>query len=211
MPNSSEVYVAVRRVEVHDPVHGDSVVERGERVSGDCPGLVTHPDSFEPIAQYEARERIRQIARRSVNREEAVPSDRPVIRNEARDGALRVVERHSGHLEPAAADRLDALVRYGDPRGTEARYVTAVADEAYRSAFGKMLMYPQDAHLRFSGQEVEAVRAVNDVMVERALSLAGASGGFAVPFELDPSIMITSTGATNPIRQISRVIPFSVD
>jgi HK97 family phage major capsid protein len=210
MPSSSEVWVAVRDVRVHDPEFGDRDVKRGQRIAGDCPGITTNPDAFEPVASFEARQRIRQMAWRSIHREEPY-SDRPVDRNDTRDGALRSIERHSGHLEPAAADRLDELVRYGDPRGTEARYLTAVAADAYKSAFGKVLQFPTDAHLRFSREETEAVRTVSDVMIERALNLAGASGGFAVPFDLDPSIILTSGGATNPLRTISRVVPVSVD
>jgi HK97 family phage major capsid protein len=46
---------------------------------------------------------------------------------------------------------------------------------------------------------------------ERALSLTGATGGFAVPFELDPTILNTSNGVVNPIRQIANVEQITVD
>jgi HK97 family phage major capsid protein len=45
----------------------------------------------------------------------------------------------------------------------------------------------------------------------RALSLAGASGGFAVPYQLDPTIIPTSNSSVNPYRSISRVEPITVD
>jgi HK97 family phage major capsid protein len=48
-------------------------------------------------------------------------------------------------------------------------------------------------------------------MAERALSLTGAAGGFAVPFELDPTILNTSNGVVNPIRQIANVEQITVD
>ena len=38
-----------------------------------------------------------------------------------------------------------------------------------------------------------------------------AAGGFAVPFTLDPSIMLTSNGALNPIRQVARVFTIATD
>src|ERR1044072_7036702 len=39
---------------------------------------------------------------------------------------------------------------------------------------------------------------------QRALSLTGASGGFAVPVTLDQTLIPTSNGAVNPWRAISR-------
>jgi HK97 family phage major capsid protein len=38
----------------------------------------------------------------------------------------------------------------------------------------------------------------------RAMSLTDAAGGYAVPQQLDPALILTSDGSTNPIRQISR-------
>jgi HK97 family phage major capsid protein len=52
---------------------------------------------------------------------------------------------------------------------------------------------------------------VSAVESERALSLTGSAGGFAVPFELDPTILLTSDGAVNPIREIARVESIGVD
>lgn len=40
---------------------------------------------------------------------------------------------------------------------------------------------------------------------QRALSLAGSGGGFAIPFALDPSIIPTSNSVVNPTRAISRL------
>jgi HK97 family phage major capsid protein len=70
-----------------------------------------------------------------------------------------------------------------------------------------MLADPAQGHLRFSGDEVEAVRRVTAVESERGLlSGVGAQGGFAIPFTLDPSVMLTSSGALNPIRSVASVI-----
>jgi HK97 family phage major capsid protein len=98
-------------------------------------------------------------------------------------------------------------VRGDDPLGTGARYLSAVADPHYHSAFGKLVSDPLTGHLRFSPQEVAAVRGVSAVMPERAMSEGtNSAGGFAIPFTLDPSILLSSTGALNPVRQLSRVI-----
>src|SRR5262249_29476992 len=39
----------------------------------------------------------------------------------------------------------------------------------------------------------------------------GSAGGFALPFSLDPSVMLTSNGALNPIRQVARVFTIPTD
>jgi hypothetical protein len=70
----------------------------------------------------------------------------------------------------APAHILENLIRYADPTGLTARYLNAVSDPAYDSAFGKMLSRPLDARLRFSAAETEAVRTVSQVMEERALA-----------------------------------------
>lgn len=126
------------------------------------------------------------------------------------DSALRTIERHvrRGSIQSHGADRLDHMVRHEDPQGRVARHLRAVGDPNYLTAFGKMLADPQSGHLRFSPEEVEAVRRVAEVQSERAISTgtSGTGGGFLLPFELDPSVVISSNGALNPIRQIARVL-----
>ena len=69
-----------------------------------------------------------------------------------------------------------------------------------------MISDPQSGHLRFSPQEVEAVRKVSAVDAERAMSVgSGAGGGFSIPIEIDPSIILCSSGAANPVRRLATV------
>jgi HK97 family phage major capsid protein len=125
----------------------------------------------------------------------------------ARDQALRAIERHADALQPEAGDRLVRLVDRRDPLGIDARYLAAVADPAYHSAFGKLITDPRHGHLRHTPEEVEAMRAVAAVQVERGMvEGTGSAGGFAIPFTLDPSILNSSNGALNPVRQIARQI-----
>jgi HK97 family phage major capsid protein len=122
------------------------------------------------------------------------------------DAGLRAIERNAGVLTAPAADRLDAVIRERDPLGLGGRYLEAVADPAYTTAFAKILRDPQTAHLRFEAREVEAVRRVSAVEAERSmLEGTGPTGGFGIPFQLDPTIVISGTGVLNPIRQISNV------
>jgi HK97 family phage major capsid protein len=41
--------------------------------------------------------------------------------------------------------------------------------------------------------------------MQRAASLTAGSGGYAVPVVLDPTVILTSSGQVNPVRQIARV------
>jgi HK97 family phage major capsid protein len=127
-----------------------------------------------------------------------------------RTDAMRTIERFhkSERLTTRAAGDLDEMVRERDPVGLGAQYLAAVGDPAYNSAFGKMLKDPTTGHLRMSAREVEAVRRVSNVMEQRAMSEGTTTaGGFAVPFQLDPSIIHTSSGAINPLRDLCRIIP----
>jgi HK97 family phage major capsid protein len=124
----------------------------------------------------------------------------------SRDRGLRAIERHKDLLTPEAGDRLENVVRNRDPQGVGGRYLAAVADENYTSAFGKLVADPMTGHLRFSAAEVEAVRRVGAVQEERtALAVgAGAQGQFAIPFTLDPSVLLSSAGVISPIRRLAR-------
>jgi HK97 family phage major capsid protein len=121
----------------------------------------------------------------------------------AHDAGLRVVERHQGQTAPRQADRLDALIRERDPFGFESRYLVAVANPAYRTAFHKILADSVTGHLRFNAEEVEAFRAVGQVEAERALGSHSTPGSFALPITIDPTILPTGTGSINPIRQLA--------
>jgi HK97 family phage major capsid protein len=135
--------------------------------------------------------------------------------------ALRAIEANSDRLSAPANDRLDELVRERDERGFASRYLVAVADPNYNSAFWKRLASPDSGHWDLTPEEHQAMQHVREVTAERdffesrgrerAMSLTGASGGFAVPYVLDPSIMATSSGAVNPYRAISNVEVIGVD
>lgn len=47
--------------------------------------------------------------------------------------------------------------------------------------------------------------------VKRAMSLTDGSGGYAIPQQLDPTLILTSDGTTNPIREIARKVTATGD
>jgi HK97 family phage major capsid protein len=136
------------------------------------------------------------------DRTRTVDTDRPGW--VARDKALRTVERYSDKGTTDSADRVERLVR-SDPTGGAARYVTAVGAPEYASAFQKMCADPTTGHLRFTGEEVEAFRVVTAAQAEQRAALTTTTTGIPIPYELDPTLLISGTGALNPIRQIARV------
>jgi HK97 family phage major capsid protein/HK97 family phage prohead protease len=114
-----------------------------------------------------------------------------------RDNALRAVEMNhydSVNDEDACRTHIERLLRRVDDKdGTIARSILQTGSETYDRAFGKMC---------FAGS--------TDVLSneERAALAVGATttGGFAVPFNLDPTVILTDAGVVNPIRQIARVV-----
>jgi HK97 family phage major capsid protein len=128
---------------------------------------------------------------------------------EDRNRALRTLDEYRANdvLSAAAADRLDSVLRTKDPMGGTARYLAAVGDPAYGTAFGKMLADPATGHLRFDPAEVEAVRTAGHVQDEmRAMGEGtGAAGQFLLPIQIDPSIILTSAGVLNPVRDVASV------
>jgi HK97 family phage major capsid protein len=133
---------------------------------------------------------------------------------ELRDRALRSVE--SAHIaevdqhDDAARSkaRIDALLRKTDsPDGRFARYLLAVGSPTYKRAFTKYLATGDAAMMNRAEQSAWSTGQ----MAYRAMSLTAASGGYAVPYELDTTILNTNNGVINPIRSLARVKQTTVD
>ena len=125
----------------------------------------------------------------------------------ARISALRALDGHRSVLSAPAADRLEAVLRRPDAV-REAAYIAAVADPEYLGAFVKLLQHGELAKMRMTAREEQALDAVNTAMDLLAAapmtSYTGATGGYAVPFDLDPSLINTSSGANCPLRSLAR-------
>jgi HK97 family phage major capsid protein len=117
---------------------------------------------------------------------------------EMRDRALRAIEGAHFPHEEADQDQvrgeLERLIGKDADNGDVARHILQTGSPAYNRAFGKAL----------AGAQLTAEE-------QRALSLSENGGGLAVPFTLDPTIIRTSNGAVNPLREISRVEQITTD
>lgn len=155
------------------------------------------------LEQAQIDDRARADTEPRVQAEQIAPHCRQAL-----DGAMRTLERcqRDDVMSERAAVAMERVVRHQDPVGLTARYLTAVADPAYNSAFGKLLQYADTAAMRMTADEQAAVQRVSAIEAERAMvDATGASGGFGLPIAIDPTILLTSAGALNPIRELADV------
>lgn len=90
-----------------------------------------------------------------------------------------------------------------------ARRLAVCSSPDYARAFAKLARDPISGHNTWTGAE----RAAWDAALEARASMAidtGATGLFAVPTHLDPTVIVTNDGTSNVIRAISREVQLSV-
>ena len=128
--------------------------------------------------------------------EARVRSDGPKgYETEIRARAEEAIETAPKHLldDNARESATQVLHRVWGRNGKRdvAEHIIRTGSPAYHEAFEEYIQNPTESRA--------------------ALSLTGANGGFLVPFTLDPTIILTNTGAQNPFRQISRVVSITTD
>ena len=104
-------------------------------------------------------------------------------------------------------ERLDGLLRDEDKDSDLAAYVIAASRPEYHTAFNKLMtgrsIYLSDGE-RAALQEVERTRIRREAGEGRS-ALSTTSASAMIPFFLDPSWIITGSGALSPFRQICSV------
>lgn len=111
-----------------------------------------------------------------------------------RENALRAIDEHrfpGSDRETSQANvarLLDTIP--DDTTGVLARRILATGSPAYMRVFGRALAAGRPP----TGRDAEILNLGESD-----------TGSFAVPFQLDPTIILTTNGAINPLRQISRV------
>jgi HK97 family phage major capsid protein len=103
--------------------------------------------------------------------------------------ALNVIESHNkrGML---LSDYAEEATRKVVSNPLIARHALLTGHDEYVEAFRCYLMDPMGEGRR---------------MAERSLTLGTASGGYLLPYVLDPTIVLTSDGSTNPYRAMSEI------
>lgn len=118
-----------------------------------------------------------------------------------RDRALAAVERSTA--PDAGKERAARLLDANPDDHVTAMWARTTTNPSYRRAFEKVIRNPEAGPLLLDADEQ---RAVGEMQQARsALAVGSGTGGYLMPFELDPTVIVTNAGATNPIRQIARV------
>lgn len=120
--------------------------------------------------------------------------------NELRSRACDAIERM-----PFASDKVrevatNLVERDGGRRMAD--MVLGTTSPEYTNVFTK-LVRSKGQLAGLTGPEINAY--------ERAMSLTDTAGGFMVPFQLDPSVILTANGSVNQVRQIARVVTATGD
>lgn len=117
------------------------------------------------------------------------------VAREFRARALSAIEKL-----PAATDRIrstatNIIEQWDDGDSRISRMCLATSSPEYLRAWSKVA----------SGRG-HMVTPDEQRALERAMSLTDANGGYLVPFQLDPTVIITSDGSRNQIRQAARTV-----
>lgn len=116
------------------------------------------------------------------------------------DNAKRAIERaqYGAKNREAAQERAEELLDTVDNSSRDlAKRMLLTGSKEYESGFTKVLRHGTDAFCTVEERQA---------LVRAAQSLGGdGNGGYAVPFQLDPTVMLTSAGVVNPIRELARV------
>lgn len=146
----------------------------------------------------------------NVNRN-ADPYDLSTLRfgapaSELRGRARTAIERTDFIPDAAREAVTRKLDRVSDVRGVIPGLVLYTGNEHYQRAFHKGLAGRADL---WTAEERAAVERTEEFRA--AMSLTDANGGYAIPFTLDPTLILTGDGSSNPFRQISRVETITTD
>lgn len=119
------------------------------------------------------------------------------INGELRARALSAIERMPSANDAVRSAATNIVERFDDKDATLARLALHASSPEYLRAFSKA------ATNRLHQLTPEESRSLDAV---RAMSLTDSAGGYLVPFQLDPTVIITANGSLNDIRKIARQV-----
>lgn len=136
------------------------------------------------------------------------PWDLSEMRYGRGDGSEELRARAYDAIErmPYASDKVreasTRLIERDGDKSPMAQMVLATTSPEYGQAFTKVV--------RSRGQ-LAALTSAEQGSLSRAMSLTDTDGGFLVPFQLDPTVILTANGSFNQVRQIARVVTATGD
>jgi HK97 family phage major capsid protein len=164
------------------------------------------PDAFDrdPVGEPDSVERYRNGLADPYDLSSIRTFDRTPeqVGSELRARAFAAIERMQGMSDASRERATTVLQEHDDDQGSLARHALIVGHPDYLRAWSKMARHtPQRAMLTQDEQRA----------VMRAMSLADAAGGYLVPFEIDPAVIVTSSGSLSDIRQMARNVVATTD
>lgn len=123
------------------------------------------------------------------------------VAGELRARALSAVEKMQSASDNVREAATNIIERFDDSKSSIARMCLATSSPAYLRAWSKLAKDPSGHALT----DVEQ-RAVREVEQFRAVTLTDNTGGYLVPFQLDSTVIVTSAGSRNDIRQVARQV-----
>lgn len=127
--------------------------------------------------------------------------DRGAVAHEYRERALSAIQQMPVANDKVRAAATSIIERYDDSDSKLARLCLATSSPAYMRAWSKLA---RGAGHELNREEQDAIRHARQA--SRAMSLTDSAGGYLVPFQLDPTVIITSNGSLNQIRQVARQV-----
>lgn len=117
--------------------------------------------------------------------------------SEVRARALDAVEVMPATTEKRRKAMTEMIERWDTKDGRLSSLAIGSSDETYVRAFGKLIG---------SNGSLGSLDHDEQAAVARAMSLTSNAGGYLVPFQLDPSVILTADGSFNEVRTIARKV-----
>lgn len=193
------------------------VVRKGDALPDDHPFATSTAEAWAGDHTADARRSaLSRAARNPANQEAGTPYRQPEFPAAARSVETRDLEptrsqalranEAATFLPDQARDHMERMLREdADPDARLARYITVTSDRAYYRAFSAWMNDTVSGGHAWTSEERDAVQRVQ--WMQRSMTLGtGGAGGFLVPYEFDPSVLISSAGYVDPMRQVARML-----
>jgi HK97 family phage major capsid protein len=125
---------------------------------------------------------------------------REEVNAEYRARALSAIEGMPSSNDRVRSTATDIVERFDDNSATLSRLALTASSPEYLRAFGKAATNRLHELTQDEQRALEATRSLTD-----------SAGGYLVPFQLDPTVIITANGSRNDIRRIARQVVATAD
>jgi HK97 family phage major capsid protein len=126
--------------------------------------------------------------------------DPGAVSGELRARALSAIEKMQGTSDKIRSAATQILEQWDSSDSRIAKHCLVTSSPAYLRAWSKMACNRQHTLT-----DVEQ-RAMAEAEAFRGMTLTDSAGGYLVPFQLDPTVIITSNGSRNDIRMAARQV-----